>query len=156
MSYISRVPNVLVALLVTTASLCSLVNQENAVASIHQAGENSNVRSGSLRIAQGEQGYAEAQRRIQTALETQATSLDLSQLSLTQVPPEIVQLTNLEWLNLDSNQLSSLPAEVVQLTNLQLLSLKSNQLSSLPAEIVQLTNLQGLDLDSNQLSSLPA
>jgi internalin A len=74
---------------------------------------------------------------------------------LSSLPPEIVQLTNLQFLNLGSNQLSSLPPEIVQLTNLQFLDLGSNQLSSLPPEFGQLTNLQTLYLSNNQLSSLP-
>ncbi|WP_375478430.1 COR domain-containing protein, partial [uncultured Nostoc sp.] len=74
---------------------------------------------------------------------------------LSTLPPEIVQLTNLQTLNLSYNQLSSLPPEIVQLTNLQTLNLSGNQLSSLPPEFRQLTNLQTLYLYNNQLSSLP-
>ncbi|MHC0061346.1 leucine-rich repeat domain-containing protein [Nostoc sp. UIC 10890] len=92
---------------------------------------------------------------IEQAVTDKVTRLDLSRKRLTTLPPEIVQLTNLERLDLGSNQLSSLPPEIVQLTNLQRLYLSSNQLSSLPPEIVQLTNLQTLYLFSNQLSSLP-
>lgn len=40
-------------------------------------------------IAQADQGYGEAQRRIQAALKTQAVELKLQRLSLTQLPPEI-------------------------------------------------------------------
>ncbi|WP_196517490.1 COR domain-containing protein, partial [Nostoc sp. WHI] len=86
---------------------------------------------------------------------TNLQTLDLSDNQLSSLPPEIVQLTNLQTLNLSDNQLSSLPPEIVQLTNLQTLNLSDNQLSSLPPEIVQLTNLQTLDLSRNQLSSLP-
>ncbi|MHC5732275.1 MAG: leucine-rich repeat domain-containing protein, partial [Nostoc sp.] len=53
------------------------------------------------------------------------------------------------------NQLSSLPPEIVQLTNLQSLNLSSNQLSSLPPEIVQLQNLKKLDLRRNPLPIPP-
>ncbi|MEH2156291.1 leucine-rich repeat domain-containing protein [Nostoc sp.] len=92
---------------------------------------------------------------IEQAVRDKVTRLNLSGKGLTTLPPEIVQLTNLQSLNLCNNQLSSLPLEIVQLTNLRSLDLWSNQLSSLPPEIVQLTNLQTLDLSSNQLSSLP-
>ncbi|MEH2393211.1 MAG: COR domain-containing protein [Nostoc sp.] len=92
---------------------------------------------------------------IEQAVRDKVTRLNLSGKGLTTLPPEIVQLTNLQSLYLGNNQLSSLPPEIVQLTNLRWLDLWSNQLSSLPPEIVQLTNLYTLDLSSNQLSSLP-
>ncbi|OYE03750.1 leucine-rich repeat domain-containing protein [Nostoc sp. 'Peltigera membranacea cyanobiont' 232] len=93
---------------------------------------------------------------IEQAVRDNVTKLNLSGRSLTTLPPEIGQLTNLQTLDLSDNQLSSLPPEIGQLTNLQSLDLDNNQLSSLPAEIGQLTNLQSLDLRSDQLSSLPA
>ncbi len=82
--------------------------------------------------------------------------LGLSGLALTQLPPELWQLTNLQELYLENNQLSQLPPEIGQLTNLQTLVIHHNQLSQLPLELGQLTNLQRLDLDNNQLSQLPA
>ncbi|MCI5162162.1 MAG: hypothetical protein D3917_09110, partial [Candidatus Electrothrix sp. AX5] len=100
-------------------------------------------------------GYEEALQKIEKAKETGATRLDLSGQGLTNLPPEVFQLTGLTGLYLRSNQLSSLPSELFQLTNLIGLSLSDNQLSSLPSNIAQLTNLTGLSLRSNQLSSLP-
>ncbi|MGF1601689.1 MAG: leucine-rich repeat domain-containing protein [Thermosynechococcaceae cyanobacterium] len=69
------------------------------------------------------------------------TELELGNLSLTQVPSGIGQLTNLRSLSLTCNQLSGLPAEIGQLNNLQVLDLDNNQLCSLPLEISQLSNL---------------
>jgi internalin A len=81
--------------------------------------------------------------------------LGLSGLALTQLPPELWQLINLQELNLDNNHLSQLPPEIGQLTNLQKLCLNENKLSQLPPEVGQLTSLHELHLYRNQLSQLP-
>ena len=76
-----------------------------------------------------------------------------------QIPAEIGNLTNLEWLSLALNQLSGeIPAETGNLANLKILSLEANQLSGeIPAEIGNLANLEALYLRSNQLTgSIPA
>jgi hypothetical protein len=39
------------------------------------------------------------------------------------LPPEIIQLTSLTWLDLSGNQLTAVPPEIGQLTNLELLDL---------------------------------
>jgi Leucine-rich repeat (LRR) protein len=79
----------------------------------------------------------------------------LNDCQLTNLPPEIGQLTALETLQLSHNQLTSIPPEIGQLTALELLHLEYNQLTSLPAEIGQLTALTGLYLDGNQLTIFP-
>jgi internalin A len=80
---------------------------------------------------------------------------ELSRRSLTRLPPEITQLTNLQELLLSDNRLTALPPEIGQLTNLQVLRLNGNELTALPPEIGQLTNLQVLRLDGNELTALP-
>ncbi|MCI5159937.1 MAG: GTPase, partial [Candidatus Electrothrix sp. AUS1_2] len=97
----------------------------------------------------------EALRMIKEAAETGETRLDLNGQGLTELPPELFQLTNLSVLYLFGNHLSSLPLELFQLTNLTMLHLRGNQLSSLPPELFQLTNLSVLYLFGNHLSSLP-
>ncbi|MCI5151394.1 MAG: GTPase, partial [Candidatus Electrothrix sp. MAN1_4] len=100
-------------------------------------------------------GYEEALRLIEEAKETGATELNLSMEGLTELPPQLFQLSNLTGLNIGYNELFSLPPELFQLSNLTELYLIGNQLSSLPPELFQLTNLITLDLRINQLSSLP-
>ena len=97
----------------------------------------------------------EALRRIEEAKKNRATRLDLSCLGLEELPPEIGQLTRLEWLSLYGNQLTALPREIGQLTRLKELYLSGNQLTALPREIGQLTRLEGLSLYGNQLTALP-
>ncbi|MFN0080527.1 MAG: COR domain-containing protein [Prosthecobacter sp.] len=106
----------------------------------------------------------EAQAAYEVALEKieacrregkQGTHLDLSRLGLTQVPPEISQLTALTDLGLYSNQLTSLPPQFGQLSALRELILAENQVTSLPPEFGQLAALRVLYLQDNQLTSLP-
>ena len=86
---------------------------------------------------------------------TNLTSLYLWDNELTAIPLKIRQLTNLTYFGLSSNQLTTLPPEVGQLTQLTYLDLRRNQLTALPLEIGQLTNLTGLYLNENQLTALP-
>ncbi len=101
--------------------------------------------------------YERALERIEACRREgkQGASLHLNSLGLTQVPPEIGQLSALTQLHLHNNQLTSLPPEIGQLTALTRLSLYNNQLTSLPPQIGQLTALTVLVLYNNQLTSLP-
>ncbi|WP_198166512.1 COR domain-containing protein [Picosynechococcus sp. PCC 7117] len=99
--------------------------------------------------------YQRALEKIRQAKQISATELNLDGMKLTELPPEIAQLTNLQNLVLRSNQLTALPEVITQLSNLRTLALSGNQLTELPPEIVQLTNLQRLDLSRNQLTTLP-
>ena len=128
-----------------------------------------------------QEAYTMALKRIEACRREGklGTQLELADLGLTQVPPQIGQLTALKGLNLAGNQLTSLPPEIGQLTALEELQLSCNQLTSLPPEIGQLkaltlfhisnnklscippeigqlSSLEGLRLDDNQLTSLPS
>jgi Leucine-rich repeat (LRR) protein len=67
---------------------------------------------------------------------TTELNLEGNQLTGT-IPPEIENLTNLNWLELSSNQLTgSIPPELSNLTNLTRLSLGYNQLTGeIPPEL---------------------
>ena len=56
-----------------------------------------------------------AVRRIERAANQNSVRLNLSRLGLTQIPPQLWQLTKLQVLWLHDNQLSTLPVEVGQL-----------------------------------------
>jgi small GTP-binding protein len=86
---------------------------------------------------------------------TSLTSLSLSSNELTNVPPEIGNLTSLTSLNLSNNQLTNLPPEIGNLTSLTSLDLSNNLLTGLPPQFTQLTKLTNLKLRDNQLTSLP-
>ncbi|KPA17234.1 lipoprotein [Candidatus Magnetomorum sp. HK-1] len=70
---------------------------------------------------------------------------------MTNVPVEIGNLTNLNYLNLLSNNLTSIPAEIGNLTNLNYLNLNGNKLSSLPSDITSLTKLETVYINYNAL-----
>ena len=71
-----------------------------------------------------------------------------------EIPPELGNLSNLEWLYLGFNGLSGeIPPELGSLSNLVNLVLGGNQLSGqIPPELGNLSNLTVLDLFENQLS----
>ncbi len=83
------------------------------------------------------------------------TELDLSGQGLSgEIPLEIGELVNLNYINLRFNELSgSIPNSICSLTSLTTLSLSNNQLTgSIPSEIGNLVNLESLYLYNNELS----
>ncbi len=106
-------------------------------------------------MADSKEPRAESLERIEEAAQTRATELNLSNLGLSELPPEIGTLTILTTLYLHGNQLTALSPEIGKLTNLTELVLMENQLTALPPEIVKLANLTSLDLMRNQLTALP-
>ncbi len=82
--------------------------------------------------------------------------LNLEYCSIDSLPHEIGNLTNLIYLDLKYNYLTVLPPEIGNLTNLTELDLSWNKLTTLPTEIDKLTNLTNLYLGANKLDSLPS
>ena len=81
--------------------------------------------------------------------------LDLSRQRLTEIPPGIGRLTQLETLNLHNNQITVIPDAITQLINLKNINLYSNRITVIPDAITQLTNLKNLNLNDNQLTVIP-
>jgi len=102
-----------------------------------------------------QQAYDTALERIEACRISPRKNLNLSNLGLTRLPPQLFELTALTYLFLSENKLSSLPPQIGQLTALKTLYIDRNQLNSLPPEISKLTALTVLVLWRNQLSSLP-
>ena len=88
--------------------------------------------------------------------QTDLTSLNLSNNSLTSLPSEMGRLTKLQVLRLDNNKIEgSLIGEIRLMSDLRVLSASGNNMSGLPAEIGQLNKLVELDLSNNKLTELP-
>ncbi|MCP4570005.1 MAG: hypothetical protein GY841_20685 [FCB group bacterium] len=114
-----------------------------------------------LTVTQAQTPEEQALAMIEAAASEGATTLDLSDIGLTALPPEIGQLTHLKRLVLSENKLTELPSEIGQLTALEVLNLSNksyldhnNELTTLPTEIGQLTNLKELNLAKNRLDSI--
>jgi hypothetical protein len=74
---------------------------------------------------------------------------------LTELPPEIFLLSNLEHLAVTQNRLTALPSEIGQLKNLKQLELAENKLITLPPEMDRLKKLQRLTVHNNPLTAIP-
>lgn len=74
---------------------------------------------------------------------------------LERIPVEISKLTNLTVLALDTNRLESLPDELCQLYSLERLALSNNQLTDLPASLPQMSSLRSLYCSNNKFQHLP-
>lgn len=97
-----------------------------------------------------------ASQQILAALESNSDTLVLDEQNLSELPPEIGLLTDLEVLSLATNQLTRLPADIGQLAKLKELCVSENRLVELPPQIGQLVNLEILWLNDNVLGGLPA
>jgi Leucine-rich repeat (LRR) protein len=99
--------------------------------------------------------YRKAGEKIETALRTGATELDLRGMKLTELPESLGQLTQLQRLFLHQNQLTALPDWLGRLSQLDMLFLDENQLTALPESLGRLSQLTLLSVDGNQLTALP-
>ena len=87
--------------------------------------------------------------RINHALKSGQTKLDLSGLGLQEIPPEIGRLSHLKELSLENNLLKALSDEIFQIEDLEILDLSNNPgLYALPPDIKSFTKLISLDLSN--------
>jgi len=93
-------------------------------------------------------------RKIEENRETQTEKLNLSGQGLSEIPPELFELTHLTTLILSRNSLKNIQG-LEKLTNLIELHLSSNKLSNINS-INKLINLTALYLSSNRLNDIEA
>lgn len=102
-------------------------------------------------------GAAISERIDQNGLDTSIFDLinlnllNISDTSLTILPPQISNLTNLQTILLFGNQLTELPASIGKLDKLKVLDASRNKLTSVPQEISELHNLTTINLSNNEL-----
>ena len=75
--------------------------------------------------------------------------------NLKNIPIELYNLKNLNWLEISYNKIKEFPKEICYLENLEILSLRVNALKIIPKEIGNLMNLKLLDIGQNSLKSIP-
>ena len=81
--------------------------------------------------------------------------LTLKGKKLTEIPPEVFTLHNLQVLNLSKNRITVIPPGIANLKNLQELDLSNNRLTNLPPQIGELRYLNKLKLNKNVITALP-
>lgn len=86
----------------------------------------------------------------------QVRKINLSGLSLTEIPAEVFQHTNLTKLVLSRNAITRIPKEISKLKKLEVLDLTYNELDSLPAPVFKLPKLRVLAVGHNKLKKFPA
>lgn len=94
-------------------------------------------------------------RLIINAVNDNKITLDLSNMSLTNLPEDILKLKNLRKLILANNSIANFPLFLSDLDKLEYLDISHNKLTTLPPEIGFINKLRVLDLSDNQLISLP-
>src|ERR1700694_2956144 len=108
-----------------------------------------------------DEAYQLAEKKIEEALRSGATSLDISwqalgKKQLSEVPASLRQLKTLTRLELKFHELSELPEWLADFTQLEELRLVDNRLKELPEWLRRLTELRILAVSHNQvLSELP-
>jgi Leucine-rich repeat (LRR) protein len=86
--------------------------------------------------------------------ETKKKKLELPNKDITEMPDELGELTQIEYLDLSYNNLKEFPKGIFKLHNLKHLYLTRNQIHEIPAEILELKKLNFLDISYNQLHNI--
>src|SRR5579862_9634541 len=76
-------------------------------------------------------------------------------MALSQIPPQISNLRNLETLIIRKTNIKDLPPELFELPNLRELYIADNHIKQLPSTIAKLKSLRRLDISFNHLKAVP-
>ena len=97
----------------------------------------------------------EVLKRIEEAKASGGREIDLSNLSLTALPPELSELKELESLNLEGNSFLTIPKGLHHFPKLQNLNLASCSIFYLTLRLLDCPNLKWLNLDDNEITFIP-
>ncbi|KAI8489391.1 hypothetical protein Bbelb_328340 [Branchiostoma belcheri] len=97
----------------------------------------------------------EALNKLEWLFLQKLRKLGINGNQLTEVPPGVCFLSDIEVLDASNNKLSTLPPGVEKLQKLRKLGINGNQLTEVPPEVCSLSNLEVLDASNNKLSTLP-
>jgi internalin A len=86
----------------------------------------------------------------------QVQELDLSELSLTELPEFLLKFPNVRSLILDGNRLQTLPDFTANWKTLNSLFLTRNELTCVPEAVFAFNHLTDLDISANQITEMPA
>jgi internalin A len=89
-----------------------------------------------------------------TLVDNRVTQLRLSRKLISNICPEIGNMTDLEVLILSRNRISTLPAEIGNLTNLAILNLEYNVINSLPESITAI-NFSDVSYNNETVAEYP-
>ena len=92
---------------------------------------------------------------IQITLLKRLKILDLENQSLNNLPRELVRLTELEELYLETNFLTNISLEFANLHNLHTVDLSNNKLDCVPKAITKIKSLERLSLRRNVIQTYP-
>ncbi|KAM0673440.1 Toll-like receptor 1 [Gurleya vavrai] len=84
-----------------------------------------------------------------------SSSMDLSNKHLFEIPDDIFDHKNLNWLILSNNSIRIINHKILQLKELTRLALNDNKINTIDRNIGKLKFLAWIDLTRNRLSSLP-
>jgi len=80
--------------------------------------------------------------------------IDRDEDCITEIPPWISELTELEFLDLSYNNISHVPSYIASLSELKRLNLTGNRIEYISSDIAKLHNLESLWLGANRMSLL--
>ncbi len=81
-------------------------------------------------------------------------AINLSEQQLTEIPPQIYQLDQLQELYIQRNQITTIPDEIIRLKELKKIDLSQNRIKKMNKNIEKLTELQELNLNNNRLTEI--
>jgi len=82
-------------------------------------------------------------------------AVNLGGNNLTEFPPQLIHMPDIQKLYLGSNKISDIPNTIQHMHSLEVLNLGDNHIETVPAELGSLSKLVSINLACNRIRSLP-